>query len=74
MKVGSKWGTADRKIFLVTDIKEVDNQSSASERVSQLAVMCKQIARQNEVSLLVLSAVTKMGESDSINKGKIEER
>lgn len=27
MKVGSKWGTADRKIFLVTNIKKVDNQT-----------------------------------------------
>jgi hypothetical protein len=27
MKVGSKWGTIDRTVFQVTDIKEVDNQT-----------------------------------------------
>lgn len=27
MKVGSKWGTAERKEFVVTDIKVIDNQT-----------------------------------------------
>ncbi len=53
-------------------IKEIDNHASASERVSQLAVMCKQIARKQDVALLVLSAVTKVGENDSTSKGIID--
>ena len=53
-------------------IKEIDNHASASERVSQLSVMCKQIARKQEVALLVLSSVTKVGENDSTSKGIID--
>ena len=52
--------------------KEVDQNASASERVGQLAVMCKRIAREHKVALLVLSSVTKVAETDSNNKGKMD--
>lgn len=53
-------------------VKSIDESTSATERVGQLAVMCKQIARSKGAVMFALSSVTKTAELDSNNKGKMD--
>ena len=55
-----------------TGIKEVDAHPSETKRVSEVAVACKDLARQTGAAVLALSSVTKEAERMARTEGEID--
>lgn len=55
-----------------TGIKDVDNSPSETKRVSEVAVACKDLARQTGAAVMALSSVTKEAERASREEGEID--
>jgi DNA polymerase-1 len=55
-----------------TGLREIDSHPSETKRVSEVAVACKDLARQTGAAVLALSSVTKQAETDSREKGELD--